>query len=1106
MSNTALVNNVYYDMNVYNATSSPVQAQINNKLLFPLLNQSDNYSVSLAKAKVPLNSIPLTRSNIPLKQLQVGFKIGTTEETAYVRQVNANQYNYVWNCPKGSTIITKYQYTSNGALTQISQQDLSLVVPNVYNFVIDDYQNIFIIGSSSTSEVYDTLYVVDEDNNLLYTQTFTFLKHIYIDRGQNLYLCDDAPNPVVYIFGMNNSIGSVSLTEKATITTNKAGNPLTDLLFCVADNEIIVGYNSNTITLYNSQYQPQTDIVETSIIQLQNLANIDVDANTYILSDGNEIDDTLYGTTSGQLVYNVNTDTQITYGNVISSLAITPNFAFAVGTDNYTYDISYPVSNPPVNWYQANNINGIKAVYAYQKLGLLYGIGQSNLYYGWNCNCGPNPSSIPDSWSQLGEFEISESQQVYPSSIDVQATTNKLVASGTNNNLYITQYPTYPYELIFINEIDATAQNKIFGIQENQTSNLSRNFSLSSTNFEGIFKQGSRFWCSQINNFQADLIIYDLNFNVLETNTAFETNMLCLTYFKSGGKFAYENNAPNVVVRSIGGTYAIEQTYPLPDQATQIQALCELDATHFAMLVNSSVYVYNYVSTTPIAVIPVPNDGFDITANQSDVQNGASTLFILANNNSPNPSTIQCNQIYKCTFTDNTYITANTPTLVYTETRPNLSISYLEAHNGCSAIGFLTANQTQDSPSNVSLNYLYSYDGYSSSNLFTAPIPISPQQTYQLTKEYGVYLLQSVSASALWTQLTTNINVSSVSVSRTSPNRIYAINSSNNLIYRGTINGSSCTFQQLTEFTQTYNQIASTPNNNPNISSTLYLYGLQSQNLIASNNVNDEVGEIARNEVDYKYIVSLRNNQQIQAFYPTTLASQWTTSLTGAYRLFSKNGSDIDAGRADIYDISVFIASINSALSDAATKINQATASGVLQTPPVLSLDYQSGLCSLSYPSVLIQSGNGILFNQQLLSYVYFLSTLDQQSGLQKLILNTQAESITQNVKSIYNFNQLDKILFRSNTIFVTGAYFGINDSNNIFFDIDVPTSDFIENLDQILYFQPNFLRTYFLKSNLPLDNIQLQLYYQYRDGSEYELYLNQGQNTTVKLQFVAKF
>ena len=149
MTDTARVNNVYYDMNVYNATSTPIKAQIDNKLLFPLLNQADQYSVSLAKAKVPLDSIPLTRSNLPLKLYQLGLKIGTTEELSYIRQVNANQDNFVWNCPKGSTIITKYKYTSAGVLTEISNQNIGLLVPVVYNFVVDDYSNLFVAGSDT---------------------------------------------------------------------------------------------------------------------------------------------------------------------------------------------------------------------------------------------------------------------------------------------------------------------------------------------------------------------------------------------------------------------------------------------------------------------------------------------------------------------------------------------------------------------------------------------------------------------------------------------------------------------------------------------------------------------------------------------------------------------------------------------------------------------------------------------------------------------------------------------------------------------------------------------------------------------------------------------
>ena len=165
MTDTARVNNVYYDMNVYNATSTPIKAQIDNKLLFPLLNQADQYSVSLAKAKVPLDSIPLTRSNLPLKLYQLGLKIGTTEELAYVRQVNSNQDNFVWNCPKGSTIIT-------------SNQNIGLLVPVVYNFVVDDYSNLFVVGSDTLSEVPNKVYVISPSNILLQTLQYVHVKHI----------------------------------------------------------------------------------------------------------------------------------------------------------------------------------------------------------------------------------------------------------------------------------------------------------------------------------------------------------------------------------------------------------------------------------------------------------------------------------------------------------------------------------------------------------------------------------------------------------------------------------------------------------------------------------------------------------------------------------------------------------------------------------------------------------------------------------------------------------------------------------------------------------------------------------------------------------------
>jgi len=375
---------------------------------------------------------------------------------------------------------------------------------------------------------------------------------------------------------------------------------------------------------------------------------------------------------------------------------------------------------------------------------------------------------------------------------------------------------------------------------------------------------------------------------------------------------------------------------------------------------------------------------------------------------------------------------------------------------------------------------------------------------YYLPTKPNVYMAQRTSQILRWSQITSNEQLKGVSVSRSNQNKLYGLGLDSK-IYMGNNLNNSITFEQITDFTESYDYISNTPNTSPLIQSSLYLYGTSSQNLITTLEINDECGAIAKNDVANQYVISLARNNQIVAYDAGTLAVDFTSPLTGAYRIFTKNGSDIDAGSVSIYNMSVLIDAINNAFIEATTKINQALGAGTITTPPSISLNYQTGLCTLSYPSVLVQSANGILFNQSLLNIVYYQSTLDQQSGLYQLVLNPQQETLTQNVKTINKFNQLDKILFRSNTIYVIGAYFGINDSNNIFFDIDCPTTDWIENLDQTLYFQPNFLRTYFLRSNLPLDNIQIQLYYQYRNGIDYELYINNGENVTTKLQFIKK-
>ena len=1106
MTDFTKVNNVYYDVLQYNATSEQIEANSDTKLIYPLFNDANNYSVAINKATIDLSTVPLTQKNICLKQYQVGLKIGTTEELSYVRQVNSNQNNFVWNCPQNGTVITKYAYSSVGAITTVSSQDVSAITPYVSQFVVDDYSNVYIIGGS-VQNLPDTLYVVDQTSNLILSQKFTYLKNIYMDRGQNLYLCDESATPTVYIYSNNNSVGSVILTETATLTTNRAGDPLVNLLFCVADNEIIVGYDVNTITLYNSQYEPQTDIVESSIFQLQNKANINTTAGTYLLSSTNRLDDSLWGTNNSNEVYVVNTNTQLTDAPINSPLVlIDAGYAFGISTDNYTYGINYPPSPSPAPLFVVNNLSTVKCIWSVPHLNHISTVSTLNAYLSLNFNIGFGTTIVPNTYTDLGTLILNS---VPATTVDVNPTTHYLVATGTDNNIYQSTYPVADIEYILLGNntginplmcglsaTDAFGNQSIYQIRTFndaiQQSNLMTCMFRTLDEYYTFYEQSPT---------QNNLIIRNaLTYAVVSTNNAFDTSVLCATELPQSSRFVYYN-ADSSTVKLCGQTPLL--VLLTINVVNPVIGFCEIDVNHFCVCYQNSIEIYIHTSTTPIFNQNISNI-VDIASNTNDLVNGAPTLFMLMSTNS---TPHQGNQVLSYTFPDNTYTSLNTPSTVYTVS--NFPQNYINSVTCHLSSGRLMLSSTSVASTTTTITTLCQYNGYNVNNKIVGniPVPTGSLNNYKFNK-YQTYLNQLTTSSKIWTEITSNVSAKSVCISKSNPNRLYCISLLNSEIYSGNLISGACDFSVLSIFaTRQFNYISNIVNDNDNFNSVLYLFDtLNGQQLITSFNVNDQVGAIARNDVANQYLVSKKNNQSIVAYNPNTLASIFTTTLNGAYSIFAKNGSDIDAGNAIINNISVLINSINLALVDAQTKINQALGAGTIPTPPILSLDYQSGLCTISYPSVLATSGNGILFNQSLINLIYFQSVIDGQSGLNLLTLNTQTESVTQNTKTIYQFNQLSRILFVSNTIFVVGSYYGINSFSHIITDIDVITSDFVENLGQRLYYQPNFLRSYFMNSNLPVDRMQLQVLYEYRDGSQYPLLINSGQNLNVKIQFIRKF
>ena len=139
MSNTALVNNLYYTCENYNNTQNNIPASQDTVLAYPIIKngESQNYQLAVSKLRVPLSTIPLTKNNIPLKFYELMLRNGTLQATAYVRQLNAVSGNYFFTLV--GTVITRYLYTSTTFVADLIV-DYSSITSNITQFLVDDFE------------------------------------------------------------------------------------------------------------------------------------------------------------------------------------------------------------------------------------------------------------------------------------------------------------------------------------------------------------------------------------------------------------------------------------------------------------------------------------------------------------------------------------------------------------------------------------------------------------------------------------------------------------------------------------------------------------------------------------------------------------------------------------------------------------------------------------------------------------------------------------------------------------------------------------------------------------------------------------------------------
>jgi hypothetical protein len=366
---------------------------------------------------------------------------------------------------------------------------------------------------------------------------------------------------------------------------------------------------------------------------------------------------------------------------------------------------------------------------------------------------------------------------------------------------------------------------------------------------------------------------------------------------------------------------------------------------------------------------------------------------------------------------------------------------------------------------------------------------------------------QSLTGMQTFQTVTSNIPLKALCYSRTNYNIIYGIGNSDGLLYRGRLDETNnITFKRVQQVENPYNWISSASNPSTSINSALRTFTISNQQALETLQLNNQnVSSIAKNEESSQFLIP--NSTSIVA-YNENLVSQYTLELAGVNALFVKPADDIDVPNVSIYDLQHVVDSINIAFLDAFTRLT--ALGGTLPEAPTMVLN-ANGTLTLNYGSVIAQSGNGILFNNALKNLCYFQNVADTQDvGFYRLVLNPSSTSITQLAKSLYQFNQLDKILIQSTSLFVAGSWYGNNSISQVLTDIDVPIDSdtfAIGNIGQVLYYQPNMLRVYQMASGgNAVNRIQMSILYRYRNGTQYIVELSPGEAFSVKLEFIKKF
>ena len=1102
--------NIYYQAFGQNdSTTQQNIAQVDIPLQYPLLQKTNDYNLGIVKARVDLSTIPLTRRNIPLNTYGVQLKApsGQMSDIFYASQVGAKNSDFLYNVDS-TGFFKKFNYTSSTGQVQsppVSSFQLGNGVQSVYQIAVDQQENIYVACNTNGSAVFDKIFKYNSGGDFIQQLSFTNIKALAINFTSQIFVAE--ADHIAVFDGLNN------LAVVTDILNDFAGNPLADVRLVCSDFQTLVGHGANNFTLYDSQYQAISDFTKAEITSLQNASSMLglQGGNSFVVLDDTfgDIEYPLWGRNlaSPFLIENCFSENQVMPSTppTGSFFQCSPAYSvynsienvYTLTTDGTLQKYLYNGSQSLATFAETINTGFPKTWLTSEPTN--YGVMASNFtvkdFSGYNLN-----PAILNYQVVNTNFEISPSVGIGNFCYDYD--TYKLLAVGLDFNLYQTFGAYFPRQIVF----DGQAQGSSFYNTETQDISNTDVITLNAGGFSYISALDGKMRVVDNTN---QVKVYGM------PNYIAEANVTLANHFPNG--------------------------------EVQVNSACVgLPGTFIILAGNNSgfssfIYIYNETTgalldtinlVVNIGDLPVEDGmisfhqptGFPatlmVTSGQPQINSTLRNFTLTA---SPFTHTLAFNYVapqsglgfFGCCFIGDRFFISQgvgSPTDLIEVLFSNLNYTVITGASPALASGLVF-----DRKCNIAGNFLLSeiyaktstalnlYNIDNATYLLNNAIPLildSPLTNFicPIQDLAGIWSFVAVS--------TTDIGAGAChSVAKPQDtDKILIVRNSVFDVYEGTLTGNVVSSMAVPESLQGVNYTVISVLNGATADDILLVarcFSLSTQTLLNSYSffLNDEVQSIARNNVENQYIIQKVGPDDVESYYfSNSLVLQHQNDFPNdAYAIFTKNGLNLEAGNIDIYDYDVLIASLNQALLLAYQQLGNPYAER-----PILSLNYSTGLCTISYSSDYPSTTGSIFFNLPLLQLIYFANVQTNNTAPFQLLLPDSSTSLIQPAQTISSFNQLDKILFISNAMSVQGLFEGNNNQNNIIADVDIPNESVL-NIGEVLFFQTNFVNAVQLASNLPLNRIQLQIWYQYKDGTKNNVLLNPGQSFSVKMIFIQK-